>query len=60
MIESPAPHAGEFEVVIMVDVAVEEMVGSDRVPTERLRASLGDGDGDSDGNFAARAKWRSS
>jgi len=29
----------------MVDVASGEMVGSDRVPTERLQANLGDGDG---------------
>jgi hypothetical protein len=40
----------------MVEVAIEEMVGSDRSPPERLRASLGDGFD----VFSARAKWRSS
>jgi hypothetical protein len=41
----PLPYSGEFEIVIMVDGAIGEMVGSDRVPPERLDASLGDGDG---------------
>jgi len=52
----PLPYAGEFEIVIMVDVATGEMVGSDRVPTGRLHASLGDGTA----IVSARAKWRSS
>jgi hypothetical protein len=30
----------EFEVVIMVERAIGEMVGSDRVPPERLHANL--------------------
>jgi hypothetical protein len=37
----------------MVDVAIEEMVGSDRVPTGRLQASLG---GDGDGNFFSESE----
>jgi len=29
MIGHPAPFCGEFEVVIMIEVAIEERVGSD-------------------------------
>jgi hypothetical protein len=29
MIGIPLPFTGEFEVVIMIEVAIEEMVGSD-------------------------------
>jgi hypothetical protein len=43
LIGHPAPPHGEFELVIMVEVAIEEMDGADRSPPERLPASLGDG-----------------
>jgi hypothetical protein len=33
MIGHPAPFTGEFEQVIMIAVGIEEMAGSDRVPT---------------------------
>jgi hypothetical protein len=52
----PLSFTGEFEKVIMIEVAIEEMVGSDRVPDpQRLEASprlaLA---------ISTRAKWRSS
>jgi len=37
----PLPFTGEFEVVIMIEVAIEEMVGSNGVlDPQRLEASL--------------------
>jgi hypothetical protein len=36
------PSGGSSNLVIMIEVAIEEMVGSDRSPPERLRASLGE------------------
>jgi hypothetical protein len=51
----PLSFAGEFEEVIMIEVAIEEMVGSDRVPDlQRLEASLRLAR-----QISTRAKWRS-
>ena len=53
---TPLLFTEEFELIIMIGVAIEEMHGSDRDSwPERItrRAVVG-----WDGNFSTRAKWR--
>jgi hypothetical protein len=56
MIGIPLPFAGEFEVVIMIAVVIEEIVGSHRVPDRNdcERALVGTR------KPSTRAKWLSS
>src|SRR6266699_1070858 len=48
-------QTGEFEGIIMVEVAAESMVGPDRVLPVEIRSAPWSGDGK---HFSTRAKWR--